>query len=122
MSKPTTIDAYVDMLNEEGKVYFTQLKHLILKAYPYICEMLFVSNPYFYLSKHEHIKYHYRPSIMLVFYKDHVNLFSTANQKYADKLSGYKMTDKYTLQIYFNQSLDEELLISLFKDSLVLSE
>jgi hypothetical protein len=118
MGKPVDLKEFYEKLSIEGKLLYDQLEMLIDKAQPDVCKMLFVSNPYFYLKKHEAIKPHHRPSIMLVFYKDHVNIFAEANQKYESALNSYKLTDKYTLQISYDQLLLEDVLVSIFKDSL----
>ena len=81
-------------------------------------ETIFVSNPYYYIKQYETIKPHYRPSIMLVFFKDHVNVFAQAIKKNKTNLVQYKITDKDTLQIYYDQPLIKDVLIELFKQSL----
>lgn len=118
MGKPVDLKEFYEKLNIDGKLFYDQIELLIYKAQPDVCKMLFVSNPYFYLKKHEAIKPHHRPSIMLVFYKDHVNIFAEANKQYESALKSYKLTDKHTLQIYYDQPLLEDILVSVFKDSL----
>ena len=118
MDKPKSIKEYVETLNEQGKVYFYKLDTLIHQAEPDVDETLFVHQPYYYLPMYETIKSHYRPSVMLTFFKDHVNIFAHANEKFKLQLHNYKMTEKHTLQIYYDQPLIEELLVVLFKTSL----
>ena len=118
MDKSTAIETYKATLNPIEKTYFERLKSLIEAVYPEVMLVLFANQPYFYLREHETIKFHHRPSIMMAFFRDHVNLFSTANKDFIEQLSMYEMTKKHTLQIYLNQPLEEDVLEALFKESL----
>lgn len=118
MNKPINLDEYYNNLNELSKVMYNQIRSLIHQENPNVCETLFVSNPYYYLKQYEAIKPHYRPSIMLVFYKDHVNIFAHAIKQYKTKLDIYKITDKETLQIYYDKPLLNDILIELFEKSM----
>lgn len=111
--------SYIDALTNEQKQLFDSLRRLIHQAYPAVQETLFAKQPYFYLSEHQHIKFHYRPSIMMSFFGNHVNIFTTANVVYQDRLPQYHFTDKHTLQINLGQPLDHTSLVSLFTDSLI---
>lgn len=122
MKPKITIETYVEQLNEEGKKYYQELKKFIIQADSNVIETTFVSQPYFYLPQYESSKPHYRPSIMLVFFKDHVNIFSQANEAYREMLPQYKFTDKHTLQIYFHQDMDDNTLKNLFHDALHASQ
>jgi hypothetical protein len=119
MTKPKNLDEHYNNLNDKGKWMYDQLKALIYQSQSNVIETLFVSNPYFYLKQNEHMKPHYRPSIILVFYKDHVNIFAEANSKYKSQLDMYRFTDKNTLQIYYNQPLLNDTLIELFEKSII---
>lgn len=118
MSKPINLDEYYNNLNELSKAMYNQIKALIRQENPNVCETLFVSNPYYYLKQYETIRPHYRPSIMLVFYQDHVNIFAHAIKQYKSKLDVYKITDKDTLQIYYDNPLLNDILIEVFEKSL----
>jgi hypothetical protein len=118
MQKPNYINEYIEMLNESGKRCFHALQKLIYEAQPDVKETLFVHQPYYYLPMYETIKFHYRPSVMMTFFKDHVNIFAHANKKYESQLKIYKLTEKYTLQIRFDQQLQNDLLILIFRESL----
>ncbi|HBY64849.1 MAG TPA: hypothetical protein DEG42_00345 [Acholeplasmataceae bacterium] len=118
MEKPKTINEFAQLLNEQGKSYFREISALMHEAQPEVIETLFVSQPYFYLPKYETQKFHYRPSVMLAFFKDHLNIFAAANEKYEPLLTDYKFTEKHTMQIYFDQPLNREILVSIFKESL----
>jgi hypothetical protein len=97
MDKPKNLNEYYNNLNQLGKNVYIQLRSLIHQENPNVYETLFVSNPYYYLKEYEAIKPHARPSIMLVFYKDHVNIFAHAIHRYKSELQIYKVTDKATL-------------------------
>jgi len=118
MNKPRNIKEFTQSLNEQGKTYFNEIAALMREAQPEVVETLFVSQPYFYLPIYETIKFHYRPSVMLAFFKDHVNIFASANEKYEKILSDYKFTEKHTMQIYFDQPLIKDILVSVFRESL----
>lgn len=113
-----TLTEYLNQLNVDQKRIHDHLKSLIVRVYPDIQETLFAKQPYFYLTKHENIKFHHRPSIMLSFFGDHVNVFSLANQAYREDLPDYGFTDKNTMQIKLSQDLNEEVLSRLFRDAL----
>lgn len=111
------LDAYRDSLYPEGQSLFDQLKNYMLEASEDTISTIFVKNPYFYLPKYEDIKPHHRPSVMLVFFKDHVNIFAQANEKYQSNLPQYQFTEKHTMKINYDQTLDRTL-IQIFKESL----
>ena len=118
MNKPKNLEEHYNSLNDTGKRMYDELKALINQSQPNVIETLFVSNPYFYLKQYEHMKPHYRPSIILVFYKDHVNIFALGVKSLRKELNMYKISDKDTLQIYYDQLLLNDVCISLFKNSL----
>jgi hypothetical protein len=118
MNKPKNLEEHYNSLNDTGKRMYDQLNALINQSQSNVIETLFVSNPYFYLKQYEHMKPHFRPSIVLVFYKDHVNIFALGVKALRKELNMYKISDKDTLQIYYDQLLLNDVCISLFKNSL----
>lgn len=118
MNEKIGIDAYIQSLSDIEQTYYFKLKSLIESVYPEIQVVLFAKQPYFYLEKHVKIKFHYRPSIMMAFFRDHVNIFSVANESFESLLPMYRFTEKHTLQIYFNQTIQEDILKDLFFESL----
>ncbi len=118
MEKPSNLTEYVETLSEQGKAYFHELESLIREADPEVRGTLFVHQPYFYSARYETVKSHHRPSVMLTFFKDHLNVFAQANRTYEPQLSDYRFTEKHNMQIRYDQPLHRELLVSLFKDSL----
>jgi|GEM_PF-2833312 len=118
MDQMTAIEVYQKTLSEPQRLMFDALRDLLHQIFPHICETIFVKQPYFYLKEYENIKFHHRPSIMMSFFGDHVNIFATSNVQYKDQLKEYHFTDKNTMQIRLNQSLNESVLKALFNDSL----
>ena len=109
---------YLSKLNPTAQKVYFQLKSIINKIDQDVWETIFVSHPYYYIKKHETIKPHYRPSLMTFYFKDHVNIFSTKVKAYEKELGIYKITPKYTLQIYYDQNISEEVLLPFFKASI----
>lgn len=119
MATKMGIEEYIQSLSEVEQSFYFKLKSLIESVYPDINIVLFAKQPYFYLEKHASINFHRRPSIMMAFFKDHVNIFSTANESFEKMLPMYKFTEKHTLQLYFNQVLQVNELKDLFYESLI---
>jgi len=118
MTQTMTLSDYLNQLHPDQRKIHDQLKTLIQRSHPDVLEILFVRQPYFYLAIHEHISFHRRPSIMLSFFGDHVNVFALPNKVYKDQLQDYGFTDKNTMQIKLNQTLNEDVLCRLFSDAL----
>jgi hypothetical protein len=118
MEKPKTIQEFEDQLSPIQKQYWTAIRALIWDAQPEAYETLFANQPYYSLPKHRTIHFHRRPSIMLALFKDHVNVFAAENRNFRDQLQGYRFTEKHTMQIWFDQELQKELLMELFRRSL----
>jgi len=114
------IEEYIQTLSQKEQSCYYTLKTLIEHVYPHVKVVLFAKQPYFYLVEHEHINFHRRPSIMMAFFRDHVNIFTTANQVFRKILPMYKFTEKHTLQLYFDQKIQEEELKELFRQSLII--
>lgn len=118
MSIPSNLQTYVLTLNTDARECFESLKSLITDVFPKINIILFSKQPYFYLDVHKEINLHRRPSVMMAIYHDHINIFTTKNKEYKRRLSMYTFTEKNTLQIYFHQRLEGNVLKELFKDAL----
>lgn len=113
-----TIDEYLLTMTSAQKSMFDAIEMMIKESYPDVCLTLFARQPLFYLKRFETIKPHYRPSVMLAFFKDHVNIFTSKNKDYRHLLSMYQFTEKHSLQINFDQKLMDETLKHLFIDAL----
>jgi len=116
--KPTTIDQYIELLDTKQKAYAIKLRQLVNQSVPKAQEMIFVSHPAYYIPLEGETSYHRLPMIMMIFFKDHVNIFAEGNVWFKDELKDYKMTQKNTLQVYFDQTINEELFKRLFEKSL----
>ncbi len=122
MSTTIDIQTYVEGMSQLQKTFYEKLKTLIEDVKLDVNVTLFARQPYFYLKEHESINFHRRPSIMMAFFKDHVNIFSTANITFEDQLPMYKFTEKHTMQLYFDQNLEEDILKKLFHASFAIHE
>jgi len=111
-------ETYITTLSDLQYGFFSQLKTLIKAEFPEVKWTLLSNQPYFYLDKFEQINLHRRPSIVFSFYPDHVNIFTMNNLAHKSNLSMYTFTSKNTLQIYFDQIIQEQPLKLLFKDAL----
>jgi hypothetical protein len=118
MEKPKTIQEFEDQLSPIQKRYLHDIRALILTAHPDAYETLFANQPYYSLPQYQAINFHRRPSIMLAIFKDHLNVFALENRNFRERLSGYRFTEKHTMQIGFDQELDKETLVELFFASL----
>ena len=112
------LDDYLDSLNPQQRQIHDTIRGLVKSVYPQVLEVLFARQPYFYLPQYETIKFHHRPSIMMAFFHDHVNVFTLANRAHEEQLKEYEFTEKHTMQIKLDQHLDLVKLSSLFRDAL----
>ena len=114
----SSLQMYIEHLNPlQQKAYF-ELEGMLKSIDPEICAILFVKQPYFYVSKYSSIKPHHRPSVMLSFFNDHVNIFALAIRNYQMELSSYKVTPKHTLQLTLTQEFPHAVLLKIFRESL----
>lgn len=118
MEKPKTIQEFENRLSPIQKRYLHDIRALILHAHPDAYETLFANQPYYSLPKYREINFHRRPSIMLAIFKDHLNVFASENRNFRDRLPDYRFTEKHTMQIRFDQELNQETLMELFRFTL----
>lgn len=117
--KYTSIDQYIGSLNEEGKVVANTLRSLVHQSVSDVKEMIFVNHPFFYVPQEGINSFHkLTTSIMMFFFKDHVNIFAKGIESHLKVLTSYKVTEKMTLQLYYDKKIDEVLLKSIFQASL----
>jgi len=112
------LELYIQQLSPAQHRMFNEIKAVIESVEPSVKLILFVKQPYFYCPQYESIKPHFRPSVMLSFFDDHVNIFATSIRQYEQDLKDYKLTKKYNLQIDLDQKLPVEVLSTIFKESL----
>jgi hypothetical protein len=117
---PTQVnyETYIQTLSDVQLACLQHLKSLMTAVFPQVKWTLLSNQPYFYIDQFEHINLHRRPSIVLAFYHDHVNIFTMSNLDHKANLSIYTFTTKNTLQIFYHQVIEEQPLKLLFKDAL----
>lgn len=113
-----SLKQYIEQLNPTQQKMFYEIKTLIENGEPRVKLILFVKQPYFYCPEFEHIKAHFRPSVMLSFFGHHVNIFATAMMHHEADLKKYKLTKKHTLQIELDQALPKDVLSKILLESL----
>ena len=115
------MNGYSDKLTGFQKARFLAIRSLIHEVVPNVKERIWSNGPEFYLEEYEHLPFHKRPRINLIFFKDHLNLFSRVNREFRKGLSGYKVTDKNTIQVYDHQDLPIDVLRKLVKRALLVT-
>lgn len=104
------ISKYIDKFEGTKKERLIIIRHLIHKSVPEIKEKIWARIPSFYIDKE---------MIQFLAFKDQINIFANQIISNKDALSGYKVTDKGTLQIYDNQDIPIEILRKIFIDSVI---
>lgn len=104
------ISKYIDKFEGTKKERLIIIRDLIHKSVPEIKEKIWARIPSFYIDKE---------MIQFLAFKDHINIFANQIISNKDALSGYKVTDKGTLQIYDNQDIPIEILRKIFVDSVI---
>jgi hypothetical protein len=113
------MDQYINLLEPPAKAFALHIRQLVHQSVEGVKECIFANHPFFYIPQEGvHSLHQTTTSIMMVFYKDHVNIFASGNEKFIKELKIYKLTKKFTLQIYFDQRLDIETLTKVFIYSL----
>ena len=56
--------------------------------------------------------------VLLIPFKDHINVEASAVIQHKDKLADYKITPKVMLQIYINQDIPNDILVQIFAETL----
>ncbi len=118
MPKYSNLEEYINTFNEQGLNYYNKIKEIISDIDLDIKERLFAGQVAFYVEETLKSTFHSSPVIVLAFFKDHVNIFASANKKHSKNLNNYKFTKKGTMQIHYNKELNKEVLETLFIDSL----
>ncbi|MCV2232847.1 hypothetical protein [Paracholeplasma manati] len=118
MPNHVNYETFIHTLSDLQIGCLQHLKTLITEEFPEVKWTLLSNQPYFYLEQFEHINLHRRPSIVMAFYQDHVNIFTMSNLNHKANLSMYTFTSKNTLQIFYDQVIEEQPLKILFKDAL----
>lgn len=59
--------------------------------------------------------------VRLIPFKDHINIEAREVIQHKEELDGYKITSKGMLQIYLNQNIPFDILVQIFKETLMCS-
>jgi len=118
MVKYNTLQEYLQTFTSEATIVYNQLKKIIRNVDFDVKERLFAGQVAFYVEENMRSTFHSSPVIVIAFFKDHVNIFASANVTYKKHLTDYKFTDKDTMQIYYDKELNSPILTNLFNDSL----
>lgn len=102
------ISKYIDKFEGTTKERIVIIRDLIHESVPVIKEKVWARIPSFYIDKN---------MIQFLAFRDHINIFANQVINNKDALSGYKITDKGTLQIYDNQAIPIEILRKIFIES-----
>lgn len=105
------IQSYIVKYGDGIQNLFTKLRKLIIQSVPCeIEEKMWAKLPSYYLGD----KY-----IRIIPFKDHINIEAQAIMEHDEQLKQFKITPKGMLQIYLNQDIPENILISIFNKTLV---
>lgn len=106
----TDIKQYIEKYPSEIIAMFFELRELLYASTDNeLEETMWAKLPSYYLGKN---------FVRLIPFKDHINIEAQSILRYKDKLTGYKITPKGMLQIYYNQSIDRDILMHTFKETL----
>lgn len=105
------IQDYVEKYSKEIQTLFYEIHELIIKSVPCkIEEKLWAKLPSFYVGE---------KFIRIIPFKDHINIEAGAIIKYKHQLEQFKITPKGMLQIYLNQGIPSNVLITIFNETLI---
>ncbi len=89
---------------------FGDLRRLIIQSVSFeIEEKLWAKLPSYYLGD---------KFVRIIPFKDHINIEANAIIGHTEQLKQFKITPKGMLQIYLNQDISEDVLISIFNKTL----
>lgn len=105
------IQDYVEKYSKEIQSLFYDIRELIIKSVPCkIEETLWAKLPSFYVGE---------KFIRVIPFKDHINIEAVAIMEHKHQLEQFKITPKGMLQIYLNQSIPSNVLITIFNETLI---
>lgn len=107
MTKPASVDAYINSFPEDIQVLLRQMRHIVKTAAPAAEELISYSMP------------GYRLNGMLVWFAAHVNhigLYPRGSgiEEFAEQLKGFKVS-KGTIQFPVNKPLPEDLITAIVR-------
>lgn len=105
------IQDYIKKYGIEIQNLFHELANLLSKSVTYeIDEMLWAKLPSYYVGK---------KFIRIIPFKDHINIEAEAILKHKEQLEEFKITPKGMLQIYLNQEIPHNALVTIFSETLM---
>jgi hypothetical protein len=111
MSMDEEIQEIIKKYSEEIQELYIEVRKLIMQSVPCdIEEKLWAKLPSYYNGDN---------CIRIIPFKDHINIEATVIMKYKYQLEQFKITPKGMLQIYLNQDIPSDVLITIFKETLL---
>ncbi len=105
------IQDYIKKYCVDIQDYFIDLRKLIIQSVPCeIEEKLWAKLPSFYVGE---------KFIRIIPFKDHINIEAGAILEHKHQLEQFKITPKGMLQIYLNQEMPDNVLITIFNETLI---
>jgi hypothetical protein len=105
------IQNYIENYPSKIQTLFIELRELIIQSVPNeIEEKLWAKLPSFYIGKN---------FVRIIPFKDHINIEADAIMKHTKQLEQFKITPKGMLQIYLNQEIPDETLVTIFSETLL---
>lgn len=105
------IQDYIKKYCVDIQDYFIDLRKLIIQSVPCeIEEKLWAKLPSFYVGE---------KFIRIIPFKDHINIEARAILEHKQQLEQFKITPKGMLQIYLNQDMPDNVLITIFNETLI---
>lgn len=105
------IQVYIKKYCVDIQDYFIDLRKLIIQSVPCeIEEKLWAKLPSFYVGE---------KFIRIIPFKDHINIEAGAILEHKQQLEQFKITPKGMLQIYLNQEMPDNVLITIFNETLI---
>lgn len=105
------VQGYIEKYSDGIKKLYLNLRELVLDSVSVeVEERLWAKLPSYYVREN---------FVRLIPFKDHINIEAKTLAQYRDELADYKMTPKGMLQVFVNQDVPEELLLKVFRESLL---
>jgi hypothetical protein len=105
------VQEYTQKYSDDIQKLFIDLRNLVYQSIPCeIEEKLWAKIPSYYVGE---------KFIRIIPFKDHINIEAKAVVEYKHQLEQFKLTPKGMLQIYLNQSIPDNVLITIFHETLM---
>ena len=105
------VQEYTQKYSDDIQKLFNDLRNLVYQSIPCeIEEKLWAKIPSYYMGE---------KFIRIMSFKDHINIEAKAVVGYKHQLEQFKITPKGMLQIYLNQNIPDNVLITIFYETLM---